>query len=72
MWISYGLFWYLSGKIGGKVMIKKKVYIVFYSYWDCEWYFFYEEYYMCLIELVDNVLDLIENDLEFNSFYLDG
>lgn len=53
-------------------MIKKKVYIVFYSYWDCEWYFFYEEYYMCLIELVDNVLDLIENDLEFNSFYLDG
>lgn len=27
---------------------------------------------MRLIELVDNVLDLIENDPEFNSFHLDG
>ena len=27
---------------------------------------------MRLIELVDNVLDLIENDPELNSFHLDG
>ncbi|EGO2586029.1 TPA: alpha-mannosidase [Enterococcus faecalis] len=53
-------------------MTKKKVYIVSHSHWDREWYLPYEEHHMRLIELVDNVLDLIENDPEFNSFHLDG
>lgn len=51
---------------------KEKVYIVSHSHWDREWYLPYEEHHMRLIELVDNVLDLIENDPEFNSFHLDG
>ena len=45
--------------------------ILFHSHWDREWYLPYEEHHM-RIELVDNVLDLIENDPEFNSFHLDG
>ena len=53
-------------------MTKKKVYIVSHSHWDREWYLPYEEHHMRLIELVDNVLDVIENDPEFNSFHLDG
>lgn len=52
--------------------MKKKVYIIFYSYWDCEWYMVYEQYYMWLIELIDDLLELFEVDLFFNSFYLDG
>lgn len=48
------------------------VYIILYSYWDCEWYLFFESYCMQLVELFDNFFDFFENDFEFKSFYLDG
>ncbi len=50
----------------------KKVYIISHSHWDREWYMAYEQHHMRLIELLDDLLELIENDPEFNSFHLDG
>ena len=50
----------------------KKVYIISHSHWDREWYLPYEKHHMRLVELIDDLLELFENDKEFNSFHLDG
>lgn len=52
--------------------MKKKVYIVSHSHWDREWYLPYEKHHMRLVELIDDLLELIESDPNFNSFHLDG
>ncbi|WP_430596640.1 alpha-mannosidase [Enterococcus sp. DIV0175] len=52
--------------------MKKKVYIISHSHWDREWYMAYEQHHMRLVELMDDLLELFENDPEFNSFHLDG
>lgn len=53
-------------------MKKKKVMIISHSHWDREWYMAYEQHHMRLIELIDDLLELVETDPEFNSFHLDG
>lgn len=53
-------------------IMKKKVYIISHSHWDREWYMPYEQHHMRLVELMDDVLELAENDPNFNSFHLDG
>lgn len=52
--------------------MKKKVHIISHSHWDREWYIPYEKHHMLLVELIDNLLDLFEEDPDFNSFHLDG
>ncbi|EOL50398.1 alpha-mannosidase [Enterococcus caccae] len=52
--------------------MKKKVYIISHSHWDREWYMPYEQHHMRLVELMDDVLELAENDPDFDSFHLDG
>ncbi|WP_062532095.1 alpha-mannosidase [Jeotgalibaca dankookensis] len=52
--------------------MKKKVHIISHSHWDREWYMAYEQHHMRLILLMDDLLELIEKDPEFNSFHLDG
>lgn len=52
--------------------MKKKVYIISHSHWDREWYMPYEQHHMRLIELMDDLLEVIDTDPEFDSFHLDG
>lgn len=52
--------------------MKKKVFVISHSHWDREWYLSFEKHRLRLVKLVDEVLDLIDNDPEFNSFQLDG
>ena len=52
--------------------MKKKVFVISHSHWDREWYMSFEKHRLRLVKLVDEVLDLIDNDPEFNSFQLDG
>jgi len=52
--------------------MKKKVYIISHSHWDREWYMAYEQHHMRLVELMDDLLEIIETDPDFNSFHLDG
>lgn len=54
------------------VMAKKKVFVVSHSHWDREWYLPFEKHHLRLVKLIDDVLDLIDRDPEFNSFQLDG
>lgn len=49
-----------------------KVHIVSHSHWDREWYMQFEQYHMKLIDLIDDVLNQVENDKDFDSFHLDG
>lgn len=50
----------------------KKVYVISHSHWDREWYLPFEKHRLRLVKLLDDVLDLIDKDPEFNSFQLDG
>ena len=42
------------------------------THWDREWYRPFQEFRFLLVSLMDNLLDLMEQDLEFRYFHLDG
>lgn len=46
--------------------------IISHTHWDREWYLPYEKHHVRLIKLVDELLDRLDEDGEFKSFYLDG
>lgn len=50
----------------------KKAHIISHTHWDREWYLPYETHHMRLIMLIDQILEAIDNDVDFNSFHLDG
>jgi alpha-mannosidase len=46
--------------------------IISHTHWDREWYLPYEKHHVRLIKLVDELLDRLDADGEFKSFFLDG
>ncbi|MCL6602822.1 MAG: alpha-mannosidase [Paenibacillus sp.] len=51
---------------------KRTAHIVSHTHWDREWYLPYEKHHVRLVQLVDALLDKLESDTAFKSFYLDG
>ena len=51
---------------------KRTAHIVSHTHWDREWYLPYEKHHVRLIQLVDALLDKLDGDSAFKSFYLDG
>lgn len=52
--------------------MKYKIHVVSHSHWDREWYMSFEEHRNKLIRLIDDVLDEIKTNNDFDSFHLDG
>ncbi|MFC5405876.1 alpha-mannosidase [Cohnella soli] len=50
----------------------RTAHIISHSHWDREWYLPYEKHHVLLIQLVDTLMDTLERDEEYRSFYLDG
>lgn len=53
-------------------MTKLTAHIISHTHWDREWYLPYEKHHVKLIELMDSLLEILDKDLEFKSFHLDG
>ncbi|MFC5651866.1 alpha-mannosidase [Paenibacillus solisilvae] len=51
---------------------KRTVHIISHTHWDREWYLPYEKHHVRLVKLVDTLLDKLDQDPEYRSFYLDG
>ncbi|MBE9913635.1 alpha-mannosidase [Paenibacillus donghaensis] len=51
---------------------KRTAHIISHTHWDREWYLPYEKHHMRLIRLMDVLMDTLEKDTEYKSFYLDG
>ncbi|MBD2870889.1 alpha-mannosidase [Paenibacillus arenilitoris] len=56
-------------------MAKRKqrtAHIISHTHWDREWYLPYEKHHVRLVKLVDALLDKLDRDPDFKSFYMDG
>ncbi|WP_048746821.1 alpha-mannosidase [Paenibacillus sp. P22] len=53
-------------------MSKRTAHLISHTHWDREWYLPYEKHHVRLVELVDTLLDTLENDPGYRSFFLDG
>ena len=53
-------------------MDKKIFHIISHTHWDREWYVTFEQFRMRLVDLIDNLIELLEKDEEFEYFHLDG
>ncbi|MCM3749618.1 alpha-mannosidase [Paenibacillus pasadenensis] len=53
-------------------MTKRTAHIVSHTHWDREWYLPYEKHHVRLVELMDTLLDTLESDPGYRSFFLDG
>ncbi|GAB6991678.1 alpha-mannosidase [Paenibacillus pini] len=51
---------------------KKTAHIISHTHWDREWYLPYEKHHVRLVKLVDTLLDKLDQDPDYRSFYLDG
>ncbi|UVI31368.1 alpha-mannosidase [Paenibacillus spongiae] len=51
---------------------QRKAHIISHTHWDREWYLPYEKHHVLLVKLMDTLIDTLENDPEYRSFYLDG
>ncbi len=51
---------------------KRTAHIISHTHWDREWYLPYEKHHVLLVKLMDTLLDTLERDEEYRSFYLDG
>ncbi|MGO4537631.1 alpha-mannosidase [Paenibacillus sp. 2TAB19] len=51
---------------------KRTAHIISHTHWDREWYLPYEKHHVRLVELVDALLDKLEEDPAYKSFYMDG
>lgn len=49
-----------------------KMLVVSETHWDREWYLPFQEFRFKLVKTIDKALQLVENDLEFVNFTLDG
>ncbi|CAM3530721.1 MULTISPECIES: alpha-mannosidase [Paenibacillus] len=50
----------------------RKAHIISHTHWDREWYLPYEKHHVRLIQLMDSLLETMEKDSEYRSFFLDG
>lgn len=53
-------------------MIRKKVYIIFYFYWDREWFLLLESLRFRFVIFMDEVEVLFDKEDGFYYFYMDG
>ncbi|QHW31870.1 alpha-mannosidase [Paenibacillus rhizovicinus] len=51
---------------------RRTAHIISHTHWDREWYLPYEKHHVRLIALMDTLMDTLEKDTEYRSFYLDG
>lgn len=51
---------------------KRTAHIISHTHWDREWYLPYEKHHVRLVKLVDSLLDKLEQDPNYRSFFLDG
>lgn len=49
-----------------------KVFIVSHTHWDREWYLTFQQFRFKLVKLIDKLLELMENNLRYKHFVLDG
>ena len=52
--------------------MKKKIHVLSHTHWDREWYQPFQEYRMRLVHQLDALLDILENEPEYQCFHLDG
>jgi alpha-mannosidase len=48
------------------------LHIISHTHWDREWYLTFQQFRLKLVHLVDGLLELLEKDLEYKFFMLDG
>lgn len=53
-------------------MERRTAHIISHTHWDREWYLPYEKHHVRLIRLMDTLMDTLERDEEYRSFFLDG
>ncbi|OPH55987.1 alpha-mannosidase [Paenibacillus ferrarius] len=51
---------------------KTTIHIIPHTHWDREWYMPFEAHHMRLIKTMDSILEIMEQDPDYHSFYLDG
>lgn len=51
---------------------RKKIHVISNSHWDREWGYPFEETRLLLLDFMDELLDLLDNDPEFQSFTFDS
>jgi alpha-mannosidase len=51
---------------------KRTAHIISHTHWDREWYLPYEKHHVRLVKLVDTLLDKLDQDENYRSFFLDG
>ena len=47
-------------------------YIVSSTHWDREWYEPFQKYRFRLVRMMDALIEILENNLDYNSFHMDG
>jgi mannosylglycerate hydrolase len=50
----------------------KTIHIVSHTHWDREWYLTFQQFRLKLVYLIDGLLDILREDLNFKYFMLDG
>ncbi len=53
-------------------MANYTMHVISHTHWDREWYLTFQQFRMCLVDLVDNLLSLLERDEDFKYFNFDG
>ncbi|NQX63017.1 alpha-mannosidase [Paenibacillus qinlingensis] len=51
---------------------KRTAHIISHTHWDREWYLPYEKHHVRLVKLVDELLNKLDQDPNYRSFFLDG
>jgi alpha-mannosidase len=51
---------------------KRTAHIISHTHWDREWYLPYEKHHVRLVKLMDELLDKLDQDPNYRSFFLDG
>ncbi|WP_036718278.1 alpha-mannosidase [Paenibacillus harenae] len=51
---------------------QRTAHVISHTHWDREWYLPYEKHHVRLVKLVDALLDKLDRDPDFKSFYMDG
>ena len=50
----------------------RNIHIISHTHWDREWYRPYQYFRIKLVYVIDKMLDILENDPDFDHFLLDG
>ncbi|CAN7268617.1 alpha-mannosidase [Paenibacillus sp. LjRoot153] len=51
---------------------KRTAHIISHTHWDREWYLPYEKHHVRLVKLVDELLNKLDQDPKYRSFFMDG